>query len=521
MGFRHTAVGMVLLLVLGACTATAPEHVGTPLIEDASGESNQPGDAAGGDEGLGEDLDVPGDAQDLDAEGSPSGDTGGASTEDGGTSTSGSDGGGSTTTGGSTTSGTSSGSTSTGGTSNGGSGGGGDQSSAGPPEADLFDDRTKSIGITADQIRLCGHAALIFADAFDVRPEDLNVYWRMMNDAGGVHGRSVSVNWKDDAYSPDSAVRAAESCRSENPFFLIGGIGFDQIPAVRNWAERNKMLYLHHIAVAPGTNLRYSFSYQPTVDATGRAFGQHIARHYKSKDIGIIWRQSENWEPGHRNGLATMKQHGVKVVADLPVSNGQGVYSQQIAALQSSGAEVVWIWENALAAAQIINQADAQGYRPKWVVFPFQTTLDVIGDRGLNPSMDGVATWSAYAPGGYGNAYPGTGYAEEIKRFEAAYAKYRPNTKPNDLLWQVWVGNKGLHDLFERCGRDCNRNRIAGIWLSGLKTTLQASCTADFGREGSFGNHIGGYQFLAQETFRHRSGGPAWKTNRWCSESLL
>ena len=386
-------------------------------------------------------------------------------------------------------------------------------------EARLYSGADNTRGITADGITLCGHAALVFAEAFDVRPADLNVYWDQVNEAGGVHGRKIAMSWEDDAYSPDRAVQGAEACRAKNPAMLLGGIGFDQIPSVREWAEANKMLYLHHIAVQPKKNYAFSFSAQPTVNDSGRAFGELIASRYGKKKVGVLWRQSENWEPGHRSGLETMKARGVPVVADLPVTNNQGVYSQQILELSRSGAEVVWIWENALAAAQIIQQAASQRYRPKWVVFPFQTTLDVIGENAYNPTIDGVATWPAYSPGGYGGAFAQFGYDEEIKRFEAAYRKYRPNTKLNDILWQTWLGNKFLHEVFNRCGRDCTRNRLAGVFEAGLNVAVNPGCAVNFARPNSAGNRLGGYQFTVLETFK-AAAGPSWKTSVWCSEHL-
>jgi branched-chain amino acid transport system substrate-binding protein len=402
--------------------------------------------------------------------------------------------------------------------SGGGSGGGGSEAPP-PPEVPLYEGAENTIGISDDHVRLCGHAALIFADAFDVRPEDLNVYWTELNENGGVHGRSVSIIWKDDAYSPDNAVQSAQACKAENPFFLLSGIGFDQIPAVRNWAQANRMLYLHHMAHAPSPNHTYSYSYQPTVDEVGRAFGEHIAAAYGDDKIGIVWRQSENWEPGRRRGRQEFDRRGVDVVADLPVQKNQGVYSQQIFELRSQGAEVVWIWENALVAAQFVQQAHDQGYRPKWVVFPFQTTLDVLGERALDPTMDGVATWPAYVRGGYGEAFADQGLQAEVERFEAAYAEHRPGVKTNDLLWQVWLGNKTLHDALERCGRDCTRNRMAGVWQFGGRQQVAPGCAVDFGRDGSFGGHIGGFQFLTHETFR-TSDGPGWKNVTWCRDHL-
>jgi ABC-type branched-subunit amino acid transport system substrate-binding protein len=336
---------------------------------------------------------------------------------------------------------------------------------------------------------------------------------------GGIFGRKVVATYEDDRYDPSAAVTAADTCKSKNPFFLLGGIGFDQIPAVRDWAEKNKMLYIHHIAVEAGSaGKQYSFSLQPTVEKVGVASGEFIAAHYKNKRVGIVHRNSENWQPGSDAGKAYMKAHGVNVVDDLGTEKNASVYSAQIAQLQADNAEVVWFWENALAAAEFLKQAHNQGYHPTFVVFPFQTTLDVVGEDALQSHIDGISTWPAYKPGGYGGpaAFPGTGYQEEIKAYEAAMAKYRPGVAPNDILWQVWLGNKTLDHLFQVCGKDCTRNRFAGI-LASLQGSVAPNCPVDFPRGGG---HRGGFNvFMTQEAY-DTGGTPSFRNTSWCKEHL-
>jgi ABC-type branched-subunit amino acid transport system substrate-binding protein len=384
----------------------------------------------------------------------------------------------------------------------------------------LFKPSEDRIGITDTKITLCGHAALIFASAFNTKPEDINVYWQALADRGGVWGRKVEATYEDDRYDPAAAVTAADACKAKNIFFLLGGIGFDQIPAVRDWAETNHMLYLHHIAVAKGgENKQYSFTPQPTVEQVGVASGEFITAHYKDKRIGIIHRNSENWQPGSDAGKAYMKAHGVNVVDDLGTEKNGSVYSAQIATLQADNVQVVWFWENALAAAEFLKQAHNQGYHPTFVVFPFQTTLDVLMEDAGKSRIDGVSTWPAYVPGGYTGAYafPDTGYQEEIKAFDAAMDKYRPGVAHNDILWQVWLGNKGIEDLFQKCGRDCTRNRFAGL-LTSYKGGISAACPADFPRGGG---HRGGWNvFMTQEAFKVNNSLWSFRNTSWCKEHL-
>jgi branched-chain amino acid transport system substrate-binding protein len=386
--------------------------------------------------------------------------------------------------------------------------------------ANLFAPGADRQGITDTVINLCGHAALALASAFDTRVEDINVYWEDVKARGGIHGRNVNVSYEDDAYDPSLAVQAAERCKGRNPFFILGGIGFDQIPAVRVWAEQNKQLYMHHIAVGKGgDDKQFSFTSFPTVEQVGVAMGEFITAKHKGKKVGVVYRDSENWKPGYTTGLEYMRAHGVNPVASLPVQKNQAVFSAQVSQLNSQGAEVVWFWENALAAGEFIKQAHAQGYHPTFVVFPFQQTLDLIERDAFRSPIEGVATWPSYRRGGYTGAYafPGTGYQEEIQRFEAAMAKYRPGVRPNDILWQVWLANKGIEDLFQRCGRDCTRNKFAGM-LMAYKGTVSPGCPVDFPRGGG---HRGGWNtFITQEAYDPGGNVANFRTTGWCREHL-
>ncbi|MDX1509749.1 MAG: ABC transporter substrate-binding protein [Nitriliruptorales bacterium] len=385
-----------------------------------------------------------------------------------------------------------------------------------PPDADLYVGADNTRGITDDLIRMCGHAALTLAAAFDTSEADLSVYWEQLSDNGGIHGRDVELTWEDDAYSADQAVTAATACADKDPFLILGGIGFDQIPGARNWAEQNKELYLHHIAVRP-ENPTYSFSLQPTVQQSGKAFGEYLASTYRNESIGIIYRNSPNWDPGRQAGVTVLEQHGIQPT-QAAVQANQGAYGVAINQVRNS--DVVWVWENALNAANIIIQAESQGVRPRWVVFPFQTTLDLLDDANLNPTIDGVATWPSYAPGGYGNDWSQFGLSAEIARFEAAYAQYRPNTTTNDILFQVWVGNKVLHELLLRCGADCTRNRFAGLLEAGLQLRINPACAIDTTGPSSLNGRLGGHEFVVQRTFG-TGNNYSWESIRWCSRSLL
>ena len=381
----------------------------------------------------------------------------------------------------------------------------------GLPDVNLWPAKTAQMGFTADQITLCGHAALTFAEAFDTRPEDINVYWSMVNDHGGVYGRNVQLTIEDDAYRPDNAVQAAERCKAKNPFMLIGGIGFDQIPAVRAWndQEQNRLLYVHHIA-RQDLSKRYSFSFLPTVEQSGLLAAKWILAKHRNDKIGVLWRQSESWQPGHKAFIGAMKRAGVNVVADLPVQKDQAVYTQQIAELQSQGAETVFLWENGLADIEVIKQAKNQDYHPTWVVFPFQVMTDTLKDDMLKPPVEGIAMWPAYVPGATGG--PFSPYAAEIKRYEAAQRQYGRAQKGNDILWMTWLAMKQIHQWLLDCGPNCDRNRLVALLISGRHKAVAPNCAFDFTKN----QHVGGFFGNIFRAANVSGYGPGWVQTNTC-----
>ncbi|HVM07281.1 MAG TPA: ABC transporter substrate-binding protein [Acidimicrobiales bacterium] len=384
-----------------------------------------------------------------------------------------------------------------------------------PGDPQLFSGAANTHGITPTTITLCGHAALTYGPAFNATADDFNVYYSAVNDAGGIHGRKVVATYENDNYEADTARQAADACRGKKPFAILGGIGFDQIPSVRNWAEANKELYLHHIATEVGAgDKKYSFTTQPSVEQVGRAFGELVASRYPGKKVGALYRDSEFWQPGFNAFKQVAAARGINLVKAVPVQKNQANYTQALIELRNAGAEVAWAWENTLALTQIVKQAKAQNYSPQWVAFPFNLTSQTLDNDALTPPMVGLSSWPGYSFGDYGDTF--APYANDMKEFEAQYRKYRPNTDisgvAGDLLWLNWIEQKRLVELLRACGPNCTRNHFAGLLVNGYKATTSPTCPLDFSRGN---NGSGGFVNLL-ETFRSPSGKVNWKSTALC-----
>jgi len=432
-----------------------------------------------------------------------------------------------TTSTGSGTGGTTGGTTGTGsGTSGGTSGpstsgtsGGTTGTSGGSGSRPLFTAEEDTIGLTDTSLRICGHAALTYAAAFDASPDDLGVYWTALNEEkGGVHGRKVSFDLYDDAYDPKTAEVAAEKCIATKPFLMEGGIGFDQIPAVRNVAEQRHQLYLYHTATVKGSaGLKYSFTELPSVERVGEGFAQLAGSKFQGKRIGIVKRDSVNWEPGVTAFKAVAKSYGLTLApgAERAEKASAGNYSDSIALMKSKNVEVVWIWLNALETGEFIQQMKAQNYNPNVMAFPFNLTTQTLAVNSMNPPLDGVAMYPSYSKGDYTG--PFSGYSSDMKEFERQYAKYRPRAKldgpAGDLLFLNWVGQKAFGEELLDCGRDCTRNSFVHLLQNYRKVPTPAACLIDFGiGDGQHGSDRLNFMTSYQADATHWN----WHTTQGC-----
>lgn len=398
-----------------------------------------------------------------------------------------------------------------------------------PPPSDgfrstLFVGDNDTAGITDTKITLCAHAALTYGAAFNTSADDLNVYWTAINEAGGVYGRKVEVFYENDDYKPDTAVAAATKCKADhNPFILLGGIGFDQIPAVRTWAENNKVLYIHHTATVNGAdNLQYSFTFLPSTERTGEVFGEVAVARFRDRKFGIIKRGSENWEPGVRGFKSVAEPAGIDIKLEREVPQNKGSYVQDIVDMRNAGVDTVFVWLNALEATQFITQAGGQDWHPQFMVFPFNLTTQTLGDAALDPPLVGVSMHNAYSMGDYSG--PFAPYADDMKQFEAQYAQYRPNADiggiGGDLIFLNWSSQKAMHQLLLQCGPSCTRNRMVELMHNFKGTPVASGCALDFSRPGPGNDHRGGWAASVMTPYMSPSGKVNWKNTDTCVEHV-
>lgn len=384
------------------------------------------------------------------------------------------------------------------------------QGAGGLPVADIWPASEDRVGISATEIKLCMHAAFALGAAFDNNPADEDVYFRRLNDAGGIFGRKVKIQFTDDAYVAAATTEALNQCKNNNPFLYMGGVGFDQAPAGRSWAETNKLPYLFNLAVE-ATNLKYSFSFMPSIERNGRTIGQFTGSRFAGKKVGVIYVDTDNWRAGYKEFEKEIVKRGMRVEpgqAHAITNNNHPDFGLIISQMQGAGVNLVLTYINALALNRFIIQADGQLYHPV-ILSPdgFDLVTDVAGNRPpsqYGSSGDGIdhmrnfpgiyASWvsPAYEMGPPAEkSRASVPWFSEMQEMKAAYKKYgvKSDDRVNDVDWMFWLYSKTVHQMLTDCSKECSRNILAGLMLTGYKTEI-VGCGIDFSLGGG---RVGGY----------------------------
>ena len=382
-------------------------------------------------------------------------------------------------------------------------------------DSSLFHGAANLRGISAKTITVCGHAPLTLGYAINTKPEDELVFWKYLNAHGGVFGRQFDVTLEDDQYTATGGVPAAQKCAAKNPFMIFGALGSDVIPPVRQWAEQNKELYLYGFTVRAGSQkFKYSFTNTISSEDLSRVIADLGVDRFRGQKVGIIWRNSNNFQPARDAYVKEIVKREGGTVVDVPVAQNQGSYSQEILTLQQAGAKVVYVLEDAFTQLAIIRQGKSQQYNPNWQVFGFNVQTKGLGNDALNPPLTGSNLAPPYECHQYGGPY--ASYGAEIKVFEAAYKAYSPNTDlcgiAGDVAWDSWVEFKNMAGLFAACGRDCTRDRFAGLMESGYHGVTGAACPVDFRGDG----HHGGFYADLFEAYATGSNAAGWRPIHRC-----
>lgn len=323
------------------------------------------------------------------------------------------------------------------------------------------------VGVTADSITIGGTFPLtgVAAPGYSEIPTGAQAYFDWVNASGGVNGRQIQFEVKDDGYDPTKTSSLTnELVLQDEVFATVGSLGTPTHSAVVDFLNDEEVpdLFVSSGSLQWGDDPEarpMTFGWQPDYEIEGKIVGQYVAENMPDAKVGLFL-QDDDFGADAEKGVRQFLDE--QIVEVQRYTSGNTDIGPQIAALQAGKPDIVLAFTTPsyTALAQLVSLK--LGFKPQWYV----------SNVGSDPALVGslLEQFSEGAVPGDASALDGVMSSEYIPGIDA------PDNPWVQLWQQVWDehGTKG----------ELTNYRIYGMsWAYTFVQALQAA-GEDLTREG-------------------------------------
>jgi branched-chain amino acid transport system substrate-binding protein len=301
------------------------------------------------------------------------------------------------------------------------------------------------------------------ASAYGQIGKAITAYWRMVNDQGGINGRTVNFITYDDSYSPPKTVEMARKLvEQDQVLMLFQTLGTPSNTAIHKYMNMQKVPQMH---VATGAtkwndpkNFKWTMGWQPNYQTEGRVYARHILQTKPDAKVGVLY-QNDDYGKDYLKGLEDGFGDRAKsvIVAKVSYEVSDPTVDSQIVQLQASGANVFFNITTPKFAAQAIRKAYDIGWKPVQYLNNVSISVgSVLTPAGLEKSV-GLIT-AAYLKEATDARWANDPGLETWRQF---MKKYMPeaNVADNFNIYGYTVAAT-LHQVLKQCGDELTRENV-------------------------------------------------------------
>ena len=172
----------------------------------------------------------------------------------------------------------------------------------------------------------------------------------------------------DDVSDAETSVNAYNNLMDQGMQLLVGTVTTGPALSVAPLTNEDRLFTVTPSAsgddVIEGNDTVYQICF--TDSNQGARSAQYIAEHFEDPQIGIIYRNDDQYSQGIRdNFVAGAQEQGLSVVYEGTFTEAsQTDFNNQLTAAQSAGADMIFLPIYYTPASVILTQANAMGYAP-------------------------------------------------------------------------------------------------------------------------------------------------------------
>ncbi|MBI2217434.1 MAG: ABC transporter substrate-binding protein [Candidatus Rokubacteria bacterium] len=290
----------------------------------------------------------------------------------------------------------------------------------------------------------------------------LDLYFKVVNDAGGIHGRKVRTVYYDDGYKPQEAMANTKKLvEQDRVFAILASQGTSPVVATLDYLESNRVPLLFPYQGSPVTRgKKHVFSGMMLYDRQSHTMIDYLVGQRKLRSFAALYQDDEYGKAFLTSFEKDLARHKLKLLASEPVKRGVSDVSAQIAKLQAAKPEVTFLVLTPGPGAQALKERQKIGWNETLMVSSGPLTderyLALAG--GAAEGVEGLSLW----PDPLSSDLPG------VKQYREHMAKYFPKNEPNRYSLAGYFDAMLFAEAVKRAGKNLTRDGLATA-LEGIK----------------------------------------------------
>lgn len=300
------------------------------------------------------------------------------------------------------------------------------------------------------------------ASSYGVIGQAHQVFWRMVNDTGGINGRMVKFITFDDGYSPPKAVEVTRRLvEQEKVLCLFNTLGTPTNTAIHRYVNQRKV---PHLFVSTGASkwgqpkaFPWTMGFQPDYHTEGVIYARHILANVKDARVAVLMQNDDygkDYFGGFEEGLG---KDGARIVKHVTYEVTDPTVDSQIIQLKDSGANTFFNISTPKFAAQGIRKAAAIDWKPVHYLNNVSASVAAVLKPAGFDNSQGILT-AAYLKDPTDKQWNDDA---DMKTWRAYMNRYMPNANQADANYSfAYAVATLMRRALDKCGNDLTRDNL-------------------------------------------------------------
>lgn len=326
-------------------------------------------------------------------------------------------------------------------------------------------------GVTATEVVIGTHVALSGPQAFAGQyTAGMKAYYDFINAQGGVNGRKIVFEQKDDTYAPATArIVTQELVEQRKVFAIVGGVGTPGHLAVVEYLNEQKVPDLFVLSNASVFNnpskYPYTFSVVPGGFAEAKAAAQYVNSNLSTAKAGVLY-QNDDFGKEYLRGFKEAFKG--TLVGEKSYESTEQDTSSQTSSLQSANADLLVLACLPVQCASAVRTARAAGSKAQLILAAPNAGATIFQLVGGAQNLDGALVASFGKPD---TQTDDAAVQKHLDMMKAAGVPASMNTIYGQIIAELFV------DVLKRAGQNPTRASLlqAAESINNFKSDLALS----------------------------------------------